>query len=76
MRFCFIIQPVYVTLVLSIHIVEMIYLERSRLRRYIGPCFGGLGGAGRASPFGAGGGAFVRVDKLMREEEKKAKAEH
>ncbi|KAL8906187.1 MAG: hypothetical protein Q9171_006370 [Xanthocarpia ochracea] len=76
MWFCFIIQPVYITLVLSIHIVEMIYMERSRLRKYNVPRFGGLWWAWIASTFVEGWGAFVRVDKLMREKEKKAKAEH
>lgn len=60
-----------------LHAAEMVYMERSRLKRHTVRAFGRVWWLWVCSTFVEGYGAFLRFDEIVKEEEeKKAKAKH
>ncbi|MCJ1227283.1 hypothetical protein MMC12_003938 [Toensbergia leucococca] len=76
-QWCHKIQPLVIYPMLAIHGSETVYLEKSRLQKHNVPRFSKLWWKWVLSTFLEGFGAFVRIDRIVKEEEaKKAKAKH
>lgn len=76
-RFCYGIQPVLMGLMVSLHAGEAGWMAWERLGRHSVDVGSGLWWAWVGSTFIEGMGAFVRFDRLVREEEeRKRKGRH
>lgn len=76
-NFCWRIQPLVFYPMVLLHTVEMVYMERSRLQRHTVRVLGRVWWLWMFSTFVEGIGAYIRFDKVVREEEqKRAKAQH
>ncbi|KAI4139211.1 MAG: hypothetical protein LQ341_004308 [Variospora aurantia] len=76
-RFCYTIQPFVLYPTLAIHIAESIQMHRSRLRKHNVPTCSRLWWLWIGSTFMEGVGAFIRIDRIVKEEGmKKASAKH
>lgn len=75
--FCYKIQPLVFYAMVAIHLAEIIYMERSRLRRHTVRMFGRVWWTWLLSDFIEGWPATMRFDRLVKkEEEKQAKQKH
>ncbi|KAI9863716.1 MAG: hypothetical protein M1830_006148 [Pleopsidium flavum] len=76
-RFCYDIQPFLLYPVLAIHVGEALWMERSRLEKHNVRRFSRLWWKWVLSTFVEGVGAFMRFDRVVKEEtERKEKARH
>ncbi|MCJ1259325.1 hypothetical protein MMC24_007162 [Lignoscripta atroalba] len=76
-RFCHTIQPLLIYPMLALHASEAAQMGRSRLRKHTVPMFSKLWWKWILSTFVEGVGAFIRFDRIVKEEEeKKAKVKH
>ncbi len=76
-NFCFTIQPVLISTMVVLHLGEAVYMARTRLRRHSVPTLSRLWWTWMLSTFVEGKGAFIRIDRIVKEEErKKASAKH
>ena len=75
--FCYKVQPFVIYPMIVIHLVEMVYMERSRLRKHTVRMLSNVWLMWLLSDFVEGWPATMRFDKLVKEEEeKKAKQKH
>lgn len=70
-NFCWTIQPWVIYPMVIIHVAEMVYFSRGRLRRYNVPRFSVVWWKWVASNFLEGSGAFIRFDGVVQEEERR-----
>lgn len=76
-NFCYKIQPLVFYTMATIHLTEVIYMERSRLRKHTVRMLSGVWWSWLLSDFVEGWTATMRFDRLVKEEEeKKAKQKH
>ncbi|MCJ1239209.1 hypothetical protein MMC14_007203 [Varicellaria rhodocarpa] len=78
-KWCYKIQPLLIFLMVTIHGSEVVYMGIGRLKKHSVPRFGILWWKWVLSTFIEGVGAFVRFDRIIKEEEeeeKKMKAKH
>ncbi len=76
-RFCYDIQPFLLYPVLAIHVSEAVWMETTRLEKHNVPRFSKLWWKWVLSTFVEGVGAFIRLDRIVKEEtEKKEKTKH
>lgn len=75
--FCYTIQPLVFYAMVAVHLAEIIYMERSRLRRHTVRMFNRVWWTWLLSDFVEGWPATMRLDRLVKkEEEKQAKQKH
>ena len=76
-KWCYKIQPLLIILMVTIHGGEAVYMVTGRLKKHSVPRFGMLWWKWMLSTYIEGVGAFVRFDRIIKEEEeKKLKAKH
>ena len=76
-KWCYKIQPLLIFLMVTIHGGEAVYMVTGRLKKHSVPRFGMLWWKWMLSTYIEGVGAFVRFDRIIKEEEeKKLKAKH
>ncbi|KAL8865997.1 MAG: hypothetical protein Q9174_006564, partial [Haloplaca sp. 1 TL-2023] len=69
--------PILFYPIVALHGSEAIYMEQTRLKKHTVPRLSSLWWKWIGSTFIEGKGAFIRFDKVVKEEEeKKAKAKH
>ncbi|KAL8833273.1 MAG: hypothetical protein Q9170_004376 [Blastenia crenularia] len=75
--FCYKVQPLVIYPMVVGHLIEAIWMARSRLRKHSVPTFSWLWWTWFLSTFIEGKGAFIRIDRIVEEERvKKASAKH
>ena len=76
-QWCYKIQPLVIYPMIAIHGVETFHMQKSRLEKHNVPFFSKLWWKWVLSTFVEGVGAFIRFDRIVKEEqEKQEKAKH
>lgn len=76
-RFCLQMRPFTLFVMLALHSTEPLYMHMSRLRKHTVPTFSALWWKWIASTFVEGYPAFIRFNRIIRQEERKrADAKH
>lgn len=75
-RFCLNVRVWVIWILLLVHIPEVVYMERSRLRKHTVPTLSALWWKWILSTSVEGVSAFIRFDQIVEEERKKLKAKH
>ena len=76
-RFCLLMRPLVLFLILASHPAESLYMHMSKLRKHTVPTFSVLWWTWILSTLAEGFPAFIRFNRIVKEEEmKKANAKH